>query len=312
MGQGKLVIAALAIALAFTLSPGAQAACGDLNDDGDVNPIDLADLVNYVFFNVLPEAPSAADVNDCGDVDYSDVCYLLEYIYNLGPYPCTATGSCSPDPDDFRVYIDYPDEVVLPQSGGEVEVPVYIAFDEWVFGYSLGIEYSEGPYELDSVDFTSGLIAFAPATDTTDLVANRTMAFTYQQGLHGPDSGLAFTLVFEVEAFTEPFTLDLDTVSLSEHLTSVFSPAYRGSPHPLLFELGEMTVIPYFFGDADGDGLANITDAVFVIAYIFNNGAEPDPYLAGDANCDGLVNVTDAVYLISYIFNDGPAPGEDC
>jgi hypothetical protein len=65
-------------------------------------------------------------------------------------------------------------------------------------------------------------------------------------------------------------------------------------------------------GDANGDGLANVGDAVFMIAYIFNGGAPPDPECAGDANGDGNPNVGDAVYLIAYVFNGGPPPVETC
>lgn len=62
-------------------------------------------------------------------------------------------------------------------------------------------------------------------------------------------------------------------------------------------------------GDADGDGLVNISDAVYLIQYIFAGGPIPQPVLeAGDADCDGLVNISDAVYLIQYIFAGGPAP----
>ena len=32
----------------------------------------------------------------------------------------------------------------------------------------------------------------------------------------------------------------------------------------------------------------------------------------GDANCDGSLNVSDAVYLINFIFVGGPPPGSDC
>lgn len=64
----------------------------------------------------------------------------------------------------------------------------------------------------------------------------------------------------------------------------------------------------YVCGDADFDGLANISDAVFIIAYIFSGGPAPHPYEAGDVNCDGMVNVTDAVYLVQYIFVGGNPP----
>ncbi|MFH2055623.1 MAG: dockerin type I repeat-containing protein [bacterium] len=61
-------------------------------------------------------------------------------------------------------------------------------------------------------------------------------------------------------------------------------------------------------GDANSDGVANITDAVFLIAFIFSGGPAPSPISCGDANCDGAANITDAVYVIQYIFNNGPSP----
>lgn len=73
-----------------------------------------------------------------------------------------------------------------------------------------------------------------------------------------------------------------------------------------------LNVVVYLCGDANSDELANITDAVFIIEFIFNGGTAPDPLAAGDANCDDLTNITDAVYMINYIFNGGPAPCENC
>lgn len=67
-------------------------------------------------------------------------------------------------------------------------------------------------------------------------------------------------------------------------------------------------LVTYIPGDANGDELVNITDAVYLISWIFAGGPAPDPLAAGDANCDAIVNITDAVYLINYIFNGGPAP----
>jgi hypothetical protein len=65
-------------------------------------------------------------------------------------------------------------------------------------------------------------------------------------------------------------------------------------------------------GDADGSEVINISDAVYLITYIFGSGPAPDPLLAGDADCTGIVNISDAVYLISFIFGEGPAPCADC
>ncbi len=65
-------------------------------------------------------------------------------------------------------------------------------------------------------------------------------------------------------------------------------------------------------GDANGSGSVNISDVVFIIAYIFSGGAAPGecntPQGLGDANGSGSVNISDAVYLIAYIFAGGPTP----
>jgi hypothetical protein len=65
-------------------------------------------------------------------------------------------------------------------------------------------------------------------------------------------------------------------------------------------------------GDASGDGIVDISDVVYLIAYIFSGGSAPSPKLAGDANCDSMVDISDVVYLIAYIFSGGQAPCAGC
>lgn len=62
-------------------------------------------------------------------------------------------------------------------------------------------------------------------------------------------------------------------------------------------------------GDADGNGQVSITDAVFIINFIFGGGAAPNPLCLADADGNGQVSITDAVYIINFIFGGGPAPG---
>lgn len=61
-------------------------------------------------------------------------------------------------------------------------------------------------------------------------------------------------------------------------------------------------------GDADGNGILNIADAVYLISYIFGGGSRPNRPCLGDADGNEIINIADAVYLISYIFGGGPAP----
>jgi Peptidase family M28/Dockerin type I domain len=64
----------------------------------------------------------------------------------------------------------------------------------------------------------------------------------------------------------------------------------------------------YICGDANSDGEINVSDAVWIVNYVFVGGDPPDPLEAGEANCDGSVNVSDAVWIINYVFLGGHEP----
>jgi hypothetical protein len=81
-------------------------------------------------------------------------------------------------------------------------------------------------------------------------------------------------------------------------------------PQQVLFSHGqiEVTCPEYMCGDANADGTVNVSDAVYLINYVFIGGAAPNPMASGDANCDGTANVSDAVYIINYVFIGGTPP----
>lgn len=62
-------------------------------------------------------------------------------------------------------------------------------------------------------------------------------------------------------------------------------------------------------GDANGDGIIDLGDAVCILNYLFKGDDPPDPLDAGDANCDGIVDLGDAIYLLNYLFKGGDPPG---
>lgn len=74
------------------------------------------------------------------------------------------------------------------------------------------------------------------------------------------------------------------------------------------FQQNFTVAAPCFCGDADGSGAITISDAVFLISYIFGGGTAPDPICGGDADGSGSITISDAVLLISYIFGGGAAP----
>ena len=68
----------------------------------------------------------------------------------------------------------------------------------------------------------------------------------------------------------------------------------------------------YFCGDPNGSGNTTVSDAVFLIDFIFGGGSAPIPYGSGDIDCNGIITISDAVYLIAYVFSGGPSPCEFC
>ena len=65
---------------------------------------------------------------------------------------------------------------------------------------------------------------------------------------------------------------------------------------------------PLACGDVNADNKVNVSDAVYLIGYVFSGGNPPQPLYIGDTNCDSTVNVSDAVYLINYVFSGGHPP----
>ncbi len=59
---------------------------------------------------------------------------------------------------------------------------------------------------------------------------------------------------------------------------------------------------PCLGGDADGSGSVTISDAVYIINFIFAGGPTPATSCGGDADADGRVSVADAVAIVMQLF----------
>lgn len=76
--------------------------------------------------------------------------------------------------------------------------------------------------------------------------------------------------------------------------------------------LRSYTTIKYFpfglGGDANGDSYVKVSDAIYLLNYLFKGGPAPHPMTSGDANGDESINLADIIYLINYLFRGGPSP----
>lgn len=217
-------------------------------------------------------------------------------------------------------------EVAGPPWPDSVGLPVYIWADDTLGGFSLSFRSSDERLQVSSFS-TEGSIFDLPGGVWTGPVldlAENSIGFGFfnsQANWQTNPQGLIATIYFQIDPALPPGTeIDIDSTFIAPALyfeltTVVNSFAHAVRPAPFANRGGANIIFPefqYVCGDADGSGTVNITDAVFLITFIFAGGPAPGPYLAGDANCDQTVNVTDAVYIINYIFGGGPAPCANC
>ncbi len=85
--------------LGFVIFVGATSAnagdCGDVNNDGIINILDIVFLINYEYKSgPAPEQMLSADVNSDDDIDITDIVYLIDFKYKGGPDPnCSVTDT---------------------------------------------------------------------------------------------------------------------------------------------------------------------------------------------------------------------------
>ena len=74
--------------------------------------------------------------------------------------------------------------------------------------------------------------------------------------------------------------------------------------------------VPQFVrGDSDDNGLLNLTDAVFILNFLFLGGASPSCFEACDADNNGILQLTDGIFMLNFLFLGGeaiPAPRDRC
>jgi hypothetical protein len=66
--------------------------------------------------------------------------------------------------------------------------------------------------------------------------------------------------------------------------------------------------VSFVRGNANADESTDLSDAVFILNYLFLGGPEPSCDDAADADDNGLLQITDAVYLLNFLFLGKPQP----
>lgn len=148
---------------------------------------------------------------------------------------------------------------------------------------------------------------------------NISVRLAYSTDSYTLEEGIYFDDIFPISTFTNQQTFSL-TASDTSYVFSQLPAGvyhYRVRAEDAENQWGRYSPVDgitvyalptYTCGDANGDDAINVSDAVYIINYVFVDGPIPDPIESADANCDETVNVSDAVYIINFVFVDGFAP----
>ena len=133
------------------------------------------------------------------------------------------------------------------------------------------------------------------------------------------DEGVYFDDIYAVQSFLSQDTISISgsasSVLLTEREHGIYCYSLRAKDDDDQysgFATAQQIFVDltpqYICGDANADGMVNVSDAVSIINFVFAGGAEPQPYESGDTNCDITVNVSDAVWIINFVFTSGNSP----
>ncbi|MCH2586296.1 MAG: hypothetical protein MK138_16185, partial [Planctomycetes bacterium] len=65
---------------------------------------------------------------------------------------------------------------------------------------------------------------------------------------------------------------------------------------------------PFLRGDADTSGEVNLTDAIYLLGYLFQGVEAPACPDSGDFDDDGRITLTDSILTLNYLFRGGIPP----
>lgn len=70
---------------------------------------------------------------------------------------------------------------------------------------------------------------------------------------------------------------------------------------------------PILCGDVTNNGIVDLSDAIYLLNFLFKGGPAPKPYTCvGDVKKDGKVDLSDALIILNFLFKGGTPPDPNC
>ncbi len=169
-----------------------------------------------------------------------------------------------------------------------VDIPEQVRINSTYLPVVTVRNYRAIPQSFDVVCLidTQGYYLYGDTVHLSNLNGGDMTQATFSPWTVGPDSGLSYSIT--------ALTLLPDDENL------INDTLYK--------EVVSAVQVPFTHGDANADGKISVSDAIYIINYLFKGGLSPNPLGAGDVNCHAKITVSDVVYLVNYLFRGGPPP----
>lgn len=254
---------------------------GDCNGDGVVDIPDATMLVHYLFSN----GPPVTDFTDCDcdgfqGLNYADLIQLILGIYaggTLYAYPGEDFLQTSNVKLFFNKQVDF--SANPPVDEIEIHIDVPVGFDIYclILPFSFMAETGQTDISVSNVDFTGSVAGVNMLSadirnpeEMFILIDDNLMYVT--PVIMGGSRGLLCTVIFTQDGpLAGPNDLRLHS-KMHRWPMLITRPEYNGTNGIRMF-LPEFIRAPY--GDCNSDQTVNVSDAVYIINYVFVGGPVP-------------------------------------
>ncbi len=230
--------------------------------------------------------------------------------YQQGQFHLT----CGQDPNDPEVADTvsfYPDYAYypLPAGPGLFYAHVRVSNDDSVGAMTLPLAWS-GPVHFDSITyrevvFPDSIRLVMPPVDSATQELMVGLIPLYDPPIP-PTQGLFTSLCFTLTDMTGIVQLDSVFIGPINHM--FFATTEPRGYRPQFLE-GEFPVVAYWPGDATFDQFRDISDAVYLLNFIYKGGPWPLHPITSDMNePDNYIDIEDVLYLLNYLYKRGPDP----
>jgi len=215
----------------------------------------------------------------------------------------------------------YASEVSVDPEVNVVEVTVYAVNNAPIRDFRIPVEYS-GSLDLvyDSFSTVGCRTEYFEEAAQINWVPSKLMTFKLTSSLYNtsPDldagSGPILKMYFHISGGTyvgQQANIVLDGYS-PMYMPTFTSPMGVYEPKTQSGSAAFTGCCVGMTGNINGDqdDQIDVSDLVFLVAYMFNQGEEPPclPEASVDGDIWGSIDVSDLVYLVAYMFNSGPDP----